>query len=511
MSNPTLGSLVRKHARDRGQHVALCFGTEAITYAELERRACQVATGLITAGVQPGDRVVYIGKNTAAYFEYLLGAAKARAVMAPINWRLASPEIEVLLRDCRPRWIVAEEEFAAPLMLLENDRYPLITGGPRDTFAAWRDAQPAEDPRRDAEWGDPALQLYTSGTTGRPKGAVLTNRSLFGLRANMGSRQEPAWYRWSAEDVSLIAMPVAHISGTGWGLWTLQHGATGVITREFDPHAVFDLLVKHRITKVLMVPTAMQIAVRHPGARDADFSFLRCICYGGAPIPPDLLRECIAVFGCGFAQMYGMTETSGTIVALAPEDHDVDGGPRSGSVGKPLPGVEVRIVDVSGRTAAPGETGEIVVRSVANMAGYFNLPDATRETIDTHGWLRTGDAGFLDGDGYLYLRDRIKDVIISGGENIYPVEVENAIGSHPHVAEVAVIGIPDDKWGERVLAVVVPKQGTEPRADAIVAWARERIASFKAPKSIEFVAALPRSASGKVLRRELRDQFRLPS
>jgi acyl-CoA synthetase (AMP-forming)/AMP-acid ligase II len=385
-------------------------------------------------------------------------------------------------------------------MLLDIERYPLVVGGARDTYKHWRDAQPAEDPGLHLEWNEPALQLYTSGTTGRPKGAVLTHRNLFGLRVDMGSRQ-PEWYRWSSDDVSLIAMPVAHISGTGWGIWTLQHGATGVITREFDPHAVFDLMIEHRIGKAILVPTALQIAVCHPRAREVDFSFLRYLYYGGAPIPSALLRQCMEVFGCGFVQLYGMTEAAGTIVALGPEDHDKETGARFDSVGKPLAGVELKIL----------KTGEIATRSAATMLGYYRLPEATAETIDDEGWLRTGDAGFIDSEGYLHLRDRIKDVIISGGENIYPAEVENAIGGHPQIAEVAVIGVPDEKWGESVLAVVVTKTPDPLPAESVIAWARARIASFKAPKRIEFVNALPRNASGKILRRELRERFRAPN
>src|SRR6267142_1319055 len=236
----------------------------------------------------------------------------------------------------------------------------LITGGLRDTFLAWRDRQARDsvDPLVDCR--ETLLLLYTSGTTGRPKGAMLTHQSLFGLRAH--PELLPDWYRWSAEDVSLIAMPVAHVSGTGWGLWTLQHGATGVILREFDPNVVFDQLLANRVNKVMMVPTAMQIAVRHPLAKTADFSFLRYLYYGGAPLAVELLTECSRVFGCGFVQMYGMTETSGTIVALAPEDHDPAKGERLRSVGKALPGVELKILDAQGHSLQPGETGEVAIR-----------------------------------------------------------------------------------------------------------------------------------------------------
>jgi len=506
MTGTTLDTILRQQAREHGAKIALRFNDEALSYAELDARACRVANGLAGAGVRPGDRVAWVGKNSLCYFEYLAGAIKAGAVMVPVNWRLAAPEMAYVLGDSQAKFVLAEPEFAAAASPAGGVT-PLMCSGTDDRYAAWRDAQPAHDSGRAAAWGDGLLQMYTSGTTGRPKGAVLSHRSILGLRAAMTPAVMPPWYRWSAEDVSLIAMPVAHVSGTGWAIWSLQHGATGIITREFDPHAVFELLVQHRINKIIMVPTALQIAVRHPRARGTDFSFIQYIAYGAAPMPLALLRECIEVFGCGFVQMYGMTETAGAITALPPEDHDTERGARLTSVGKPLPGVEMKIVDSEGRALPPGEVGEIATRSAANMTGYYNLPGATAETIDAEGWLHTGDAGYLDADGYLFLKDRIKDMIISGGENVYPAEVENAIFGHPGVAEVAVIGVPDEKWGETVKAVVVLKPGSTPDAAGIITWARERIAAYKAPKSVEFIAALPRNASGKILRRELRERF----
>jgi long-chain acyl-CoA synthetase len=238
-----------------------------------------------------------------------------------------------------------------------------------------------------------------------------------------------------------------------------------------------------------------------------DFSRLKYILYGASPIPLDLLRECVEVFGCGFCQQYGMTETCGTIVYLPPEDHDPAGNPRMRAAGLPMPGVELKIVDETGKPLPPHVVGEVVTRSTANIAGYWKLPDVTATVIDEEGWLRTGDAGYLDDDGYLYILDRIKDMIISGAENIYPAEVEIAIYGHPDVAEVAVIGVPDETWGEAVKAMVVPKAGTHPEPADIIAFARTRIASFKAPKSVEFIDALPRNAAGKILRRILREPF----
>jgi long-chain acyl-CoA synthetase len=256
-----------------------------------------------------------------------------------------------------------------------------------------------------------------------------------------------------------------------------------------------------------MVPAALQIVVRQPRSREIDFGRLRYILYGASPIPVDLLRECMEVFGCGFCQQYGMTETSGTIVYLPPEDHDPNGNKRMRAAGLPMPGVELKIVDAQGATLPAHEVGEVMTRSSGNMAGYWRLPDASAATVDPEGWLRTGDAGYLDEDGYLYIHDRVKDLIISGAENIYPAEVENAIYGHPGVAEVAVIGVPDPKWGEAVKAVIVLKPGAAADVADILAFARSRIAAFKIPKSIDFVDALPRNAAGKVMRRQLKEPY----
>lgn len=504
----TLNPLLRAQVTARGTKAALIFEGDSRSYADLDRHAAKIAQGLIARGVVPGDRVAYLGKNTLAYFEFFLGAAKARAVTVPVNWRLAEPEVRYILENARPKLLLVEPQFEGIAANAAPHVERLVTGGAADTFAAWRDRQRGEPVDPEADPAEPLLQLYTSGTTGRPKGAVLTHGSLFSLRQDPA--QLPGWYRWAADDVSLIAMPVAHISGTGWGIWTLQHGATGVILREFDPHTVFEQMVTRRINKVMMVPTAMQIAVRHPLAKTTDFSFFRYLFYGGAPLPVDLMRECAEVFGCGFVQMYGMTETAGTVTALAPEDHD-PAMDRLRSVGRPLPGVEIKIVGAGGETLEPETVGEIAIRTKANMAGYFELPEATADTIDAQGWLRSGDAGYLDREGYLFLKDRVKDMIISGGENIYPAEVENAIFGHPAVSEVAVIGVPDEKWGEAVKAFVVPRAGTSPLAAEIIEWAAQRIAKFKLPKSVEFVTALPRNHTGKVLRRELRGAARAKS
>ncbi|MDI1297231.1 MAG: fatty acid--CoA ligase [bacterium] len=509
MGKAVLADLVRAHARTQPDAIALTFEGRDSSYAALNANANRVANGLMAAGIAAGERVAFLGKNSDLYFEYWLGAAKAGVVLVPVNWRLAIPEVAYILADCAPRMILVDPEFIDRLDSATS--YAILTTQPMGDhcdFPVWRDAQDSADPRCDMGYDAPVLQLYTSGTTGKPKGAMLSNRSLLALRQDTPVEAMPEWNRWNADDVALIAMPIFHISGSGWGLWSLQHGGKGVVVREFDPHQILDLLTRHRITKIMMVPTAMRIVCDHPAAATTDFSFLKTICYGGSAIPLDLLRQAIAVFGCGFAQMYGMTETAGTIIGLPPQDHDPLGNARMRGVGVPLPGVEVRIVDEAGVELPRGAVGEIAARSAATMIGYHGQPQASAEAIDADGWLRTGDAGTMDVDGYITLADRIKDMIITGGENVYPAEVENALYSHPQVSDVAVIGVPDAKWGEAVKAIIVPVDGESPDAAALIAWARERIAAYKAPKTVDFRDSLPRNPSGKILRRLLRDEYR---
>jgi fatty-acyl-CoA synthase len=507
-----LADMVRAQAKGRGNATVFEFEGRHTSFVELNANTNRVANGLKALGVRPRERIAYLGKNSDIYFELLLGAMKANVVMAPVNWRLAGPEIAFIVEDCRAPALFVGPEFITQVRniraQLPSVRTIITTegGAPEwQDYAAWRGARSADDPGVDIAAQDIAIQLYTSGTTGKPKGAMLSHANFLSL-VRAGGSERPDWNTWTEDDVSLVAMPVFHIGGSGWGVLGVYHGAKGVIAREFDPTRVLDFFEQSAITKLFMVPAAMQFVVRQPRARQVDFSRLRYMLYGASPIPAALLKECIEVFKCGFVQMYGMTETTGTIVALAPEDH-IEGLDRMRSAGKALPGVELAILDADGNTLPPGEVGEIATRSGSNMAGYWNLPEATAKTLGRDGWLRTGDAGYIDKDGYLYIHDRIKDMIISGGENIYPAEVESAICDHPDVAEVAVVGVPDDKWGEAVKAIVVMKSGKSATPTEIINFTRERIAGFKTPKTVDFIEALPRNASGKILRRHLRDPY----
>lgn len=506
--------IVRDHAAEQGDIAAFTFGPQVITFAALDEGANRVANGLIALGIAPGDRVAFLGKNHPFYFEALLGAARIGAVMTPVNWRLAPPEVAYILGNCEARVVFVGEGFGEALETARAQaphvRHIIGMDAPDCTgsdYRQWRDGFAATPPAHQIKPSDDALQLYTSGTTGKPKGAVMTHGSILSSRDARSEGEMRKWQEPVPGDVTLLAMPCFHISGTGTGIGTMVAGSNSIVLPEYDPAQALDLIQNFNISKIFLVPAAIQILLNHPRVSEVDFSRLKYVTYGASPIPLELMREAMRVMGCGFVQMYGMTETSGTIVALDPEDHVPEGSPKMRSVGKPLAGVEVRIIDEAGNPVEAGTVGEIATRSSKNMRGYWNNPEATAATIDTDGWLRTGDAGYFDEDGYLYIHDRVKDMIISGGENVYPAEVENALYSHPKVADVAVIGVPDAKWGEAVKACVVAKPGEEITEAELIAHARQHIAGYKCPKSVDFIPALPRNPSGKILRRELRAPY----
>jgi len=350
-----------------------------------------------------------------------------------------------------------------------------------------------------------AYQLYSSGTTGHPKGVQLTQANLAA-----GFELYPRAMGLGRDSVSMVAMPLYHIGGGGWLLAGLVQGATSVLVRDVDPPAVVELIETQRITHAFVVPAVLQFLLAVPGVAERDFSSLVSVLYGASPISETVLASSIRTFGCDFVQAYGLTETTGTVLYLPAADHDLDGPHRHRlrAAGIPIPGSRARVVDVAtGEDAAVGSVGEIWVSGPTVMKGYWKLPDQTAETISADGWLRTGDAGYLDADGYLYIHDRVKDMIVSGAENVYPAEVENVLMAHPGVADVAVIGVPDERWGETPKAMVVRAPGTEVSADELLAFCRERLARYKVPTSVEWLTELPRNPSGKVLKKDLRAPY----
>lgn len=480
------------------------FRERVLDYAALNRLANDAARRIQASGVQPGQRLIFTGRNCDAVAVLALAAGKFGAVPVPLNWRLAAEEMAAIGIDCDPSLIFTTDEFeasAAQVAARTNATVLSIDWLLQTTT----DMLPELDQITDAE--SIALQVYTSGTTGEPKGVMLSHRALLGINC---LRDRLGWDSWSARDVTLVNAPLGHIGAFGMMARALFFGGTTVIHEQFEASATLEAIERFGITKLALVPTAIKMLLDHPRATGTNFASLSQIVYGSAPITPDLLQRAIATIGCDFVQSYGQTETSGPVVALPPADHDPTGNIRMTGAGLPMPATEVKIVAPTGDPMPPGETGEILVRSVANMSGYWNRPDATCATLDAEGWVHTGDAGYLDDDGYLYVRSRVKEMIISGAENVYPAEVENALSSHPGVAEVAVIGLPDEHWGEIVTAVVVARQGFPLKADELRAWARERIAGYKLPKGIHFVGELPLTSIGKIDKRALIATFAKP-
>jgi fatty-acyl-CoA synthase len=347
--------------------------------------------------------------------------------------------------------------------------------------------------------------MYTSGTTGRPKGAVLTQRAVC---ANI--HQSALNFACGPGERALVVAPLYHAAASIVSFTTVAAGGSLFMQEDFDPRRVVHALAEERIALALLVPAMIQFClVAVPDVAERRYPELRRIVYGASPIAEETLRAAARAFRCEFLQGYGMTETTAVATHLSPADHRraLDGEPGLlASAGRAILGTELRIADAEGRELATGATGEILVRGPQLMRGYWNLPDATREAL-RDGWMHTGDAGRLDAEGYLYIQDRVKDMIVSGGENVYPREVEDVLYQHPAVAEAAVIGVPDDAWGETVKAIVVLRPGAEVASEELVAFCRERLAGYKRPRSIDFAPALPRNPSGKVLKRELREPF----
>ncbi|PZQ65634.1 MAG: acyl-CoA synthetase [Phenylobacterium zucineum] len=502
-----LTDIPRVHAQGRGDRVAVAFEGRDLTYAELDRRSDQVAGMLQAAGVQPGDRVAWLGRPSEAWFEIFFGVAKARACFAPINSRLVTPEVAFIVKDSGANvFLVSPEFFECAQAVAGHIHHPLkviAIGGDHPVFERYetlRDAAPA--PTIEApQPTDDILQLYTSGTTGLPKGVRLTQAN---YAAFLELRKLVEGFFYSPDDNVLILMPLFHVAGTNISFAALASGGRVVLQAEFAPARVLAALGEERINHAFLAPVMINAILQAPEVAGADFSHMKTVSYGASPISEAVLSKATETFGCGFIQFYGMTETVGAGTTLAPGDHR---GELLRSCGRPWPTLETRIADEDGNTLAAGEIGEIEIRGPIIMAGYWNRPEATAETIRPDGWLRTGDAGFMDADGFFFVHDRVKDMIVSGGENVYPAEVENAILGCPGVADAAVIGVPDDKWGEAVKAIVVAAPGQRPDPADIIAYARTRIAAYKAPKSVDFIDALPRNPSGKVLRRELRKPY----
>ncbi|MFF0815629.1 long-chain-fatty-acid--CoA ligase [Rhodococcus sp. NPDC003318] len=508
MSGLHLPDRVRLHAVENPTGTAVIAGESVLTHAEFDASTTRVASAL-AATTAPGGRVGVLARMGLAGAETFIGCAKAGLVFVPLNWRLNPDEAAAIAVDAGLDVLIVDPEFAAAAaaiaLALPDVRVVVIGSDPTvlPTATTWGQLVASGSDTDPGLGGDPdasVLQLYTSGTTGRPKGVVATHRNLHNDPEGLQI------YRFREDAVALNAMPLFHIAGAGFLSTCVSAGIPLVLLGEFRAATVAALIDRHRITHAFLVPSTIQALLDLPGLADHDLTSLQVVAYGSSPITPTLLRRAMDTLQCGFVQRYGMTETTGSVTALSVEDHDPSGERAAllRSAGRPMPGVEVQIRDLAtGEPLPAGETGEIVCRSRNNVAGYW-LRDSDGLLTDD-GFLRTGDTGHVDENGYLFVTDRVKDMIITGGENVYPVEVEVILAEHPAVAEVAVVGVPDVRWGEAVTAVVRLVDGeTPPTESELVAFTTARLASYKKPQRIHFVSELPRNASGKILKKSIR-------
>ena len=508
-----LHDMVEFHGRVHGDAPALRDGDRSWSHRELDELSDRAAGVLSAAGLGSGDRVSMLSSNCLEYYAMYFGASKAGCVMVPLNERLAPPEWAYILNDSGSRLVVGRGELAGALDSVRSelpgvDRYIAIGPGP-DGWESWEEGLAAAPPRIDVEppiaGSDPAVQMYTSGTTGRPKGAVLSHGALT-ASVHQSSRAQGEGLTGCMH----IVAPLAHIGSALSSMIYLDAGGSVYVQESFDMEEVVRILDEEGVNSTMLVPAMIQaLLVFVPDIADRSYASLEQIGYGASPIAPEVLRQAIDVFGCEFAQGYGCTESSGGVTIFTRDDHHkaLDENPELlKSAGRAAFGTDVRVVDPDGNDCAPGDVGEIIARGPQLMSAYWNMPEATAEAL-RDGWLHTGDAGTFDDEGYLYIRDRLKDMIVTGGENVYPAEVEQALFEHAAIADVAVIGVPDDKWGEAVKACVVLKPDETASEEELIAFCRERLAGFKAPKSVDFIDELPRNASMKVLKTVLREPY----
>jgi O-succinylbenzoate-CoA ligase len=482
------------------------LGGGRLSFRELNARCNRVAHALRGAGVRHGDRVALLLMNGAEFIESFLAVAKIGAVNVPLNWRLLADELEFILKDSGATVLLYADHFAPVVAELQRrgDKTDVrcwvqlggVTAPFAQDYAAWTDAQPQTEPDVDGADDDLLFIMYTSGTTGLPKGVMHSHRTVLWSAMNVTASAD-----FHYKDRYLTALPLFHVGALMPSLCCVYVGCTQVILKAFDPQAAWALIRDEKITTTLLVPAMLQFMQATYDKATHDASMLRWVLCGAAPVPVTLIKA-YAEIGVEVHQLYGLTESCGPGCLIMGEDALT----RAGSTGRAYFYTDLRIVGPDGRDCAPGVPGEILLRGPHNMVGYWKRPEATAQTL-RDGWLHTGDIGTMDADGFVTIRDRMKDMLISGGENIYPAEVENMLLGHPGVADAAVIGVPSPKWGEVPLALVVPKKGAQLAEDELLAWSKGRLATFKLPKVVRVIGEIPRNPSGKILKRILREQY----
>jgi acyl-CoA synthetase (AMP-forming)/AMP-acid ligase II len=499
---------------------SIIFEKKTITFGELAERVNRLANALSELGVGPGDRVATVQVNTNELVEAYFASARLDAIFVPLNFRARAEELTHMINDCQPKVIMVGPRYTDLVSSIQSnikgETSYVALEGPKDGWSYYEDIlkdAPDDERTPNADDDDTTILLFTAGTTGVPKGVMLTHNSFSSYILSNVSPADP-----DVEEKNILTVPMYHVAGIQSVLAAIYGGRTLVIQRQFDAEEWMNLVQAQAVDRAMMVPTMLKQLMDHPKFKEHDLSSLKVITYGAAPMPLEVIKRAIRELpNTRFINAFGQTETASTITMLPPDDHILEGTPeeveikmkRLASIGKPLPDVEVAIVDENGNPMAIGEVGEIVARGSRLMKGYWNMQAATSETV-RGGWLYTGDLGYMDEGSYIFLAGRSKDFIKRGGEMISPEEVEQVLQSHPTIDEAAIIGVPDDEWGERVRAVVVLKQGTTSSEKEIIEYCRQRLASFKKPEAVVFVDQLPRNSLGKVLKRELRDSHSQP-
>jgi acyl-CoA synthetase (AMP-forming)/AMP-acid ligase II len=507
-THDSVGSLLRAHAESRPDAVAIVDAVGDVTYSQLDGASDRCAAALRDAGVAAGDRVAVLDYNGRATIELMFACAKTGAILVPLNYRLSGRELGDIVAATTPGVLVVNKEFAAVVEDVRRslgDRSPRIVwvagGRGTDSYVDWRDrAQPLVE--GDRGFNETFLLTYTSGSTGGPKG-VMIGHAAFGQALEEAAKS----WRIGADSTVMVALPMCHIGGITWFMSGFARGARIVLLERGDPAAIMAGIEAHRVTHINIVAALLQAMLVEHRTNPRDVSSLAVLTCGGSPVPGAHLRNAIEDFGCTVIAFYGLSEAGGGVSHHVLHERYLqdDADPRLLSAGRPMPGVDIRIRDTaSSDLRPPGAVGEVVVRTPGVMVGYWGLSEQTAEVFDPAGWLSTGDIGRLDEDGFLYILDRLKDLIISGGENVYAGEVEDVLAEHPAIAEVAVVGRPDPKWGESPVAYAVARAGADPDPADIIAWARDRLAHFKCPKSVIVVTSLPRTTTGKLDKRTIR-------